>query len=60
MIQKVVQIEFDPIKDTINREKHGVSLADLADMNWDSFICTIDDRHPYGEVREIGYGLIRP
>jgi uncharacterized DUF497 family protein len=30
-----VQIVFDPAKDAINRDKHGVSLAEAARLKWD-------------------------
>jgi len=30
-----MNIEFDPRKDEKNTEKHGVSLADAAKLEWD-------------------------
>jgi uncharacterized DUF497 family protein len=38
-----VKIEFDPAKDWINREKHGISLAVAAEIDLDSAI-VIEDR----------------
>jgi uncharacterized protein len=53
-----VQIEFDPAKDWINREKHGVSLAAAADMDFDDAVVIEDRRFDYGETRFIAYGPI--
>jgi uncharacterized DUF497 family protein len=42
---------FDPVKDVINRAKHGVSLA-LAEILFAGPHATAtDDRFDYGEVR---------
>jgi len=53
----VVQIEFDAAKDAINRDKHGVSLADAAQLDWTTVVAYPDGRRDYGEPRQIGYGL---
>jgi uncharacterized DUF497 family protein len=53
-----VEIEFDPVKDQINREKHRVSLAAAADMNLDEAIVIEDRRVDYGETRFVAYGPI--
>jgi uncharacterized DUF497 family protein len=53
-----VKIEFDPTKDRINREKHGVSLAAAVDMDFDNALVIEDRRIDYGETRYIAYGLI--
>jgi uncharacterized protein len=29
-----VQIEFDPKKDSINQQKHGVSLEEAENLEW--------------------------
>jgi len=52
-----MQIEFDAAKDANNRDKHGVSLADAAQLDWTTVVTSHDVRRDYGEVREIGYGL---
>jgi len=53
-----MQIDFDPTKDSANREKHGVSLADAALIEWDTALVWIDDRREYNEQRECALGLI--
>lgn len=54
----VMNIEFDPGKDAINIEKHGVSLAEAVMLEWDWVWATEDFRNDYGERRMIGYGPI--
>ena len=50
-------IEFNPEKDRVNREKHGVSIADFA--GFDSAPLTRrDDRMDYGEDRMRAFGRI--
>ena len=53
----IVKIEFDAVKDLMNRDKHGVSLADAAQLDWTRLFAKRDIRRDYGEVREIGYGV---
>jgi uncharacterized DUF497 family protein len=54
-----MDIEFDPAKDAINQQKHGVSLAEAGRLDWDNLIDDfVDDRFDYGETRYIGYGKI--
>jgi uncharacterized protein len=48
-----MQIEFDPAKDAANVEKHGVSLALAAELDWDEALVWIDERFDYGEIRVI-------
>ena len=48
-----MQIEFDPTKNVSNLEKHGLSLALAAELDWDAALVWIDERHEYGEVRMI-------
>ena len=50
-------IEFDPIKEASNSAKHGVSLAEAEELDWDSMVIKRDDRHVSGEQRFIGYAL---
>lgn len=53
-----MQIEFDPAKDRINREKHGVGLDAAAlifatpSVQWTSL------RERHGEVRYVAVGLL--
>lgn len=49
-----MDIEFDPAKDVVNRDKHGVSLSRFIDLERAVFIA--DDR--YAEPRFRVYGLI--
>lgn len=48
-----MRVEFDPVKDAINREKHGVSLALAATLQWDEALVWVDERQDYGELRMI-------
>jgi len=49
-----MNIEFDPAKDLINREKHGISLARVVDL--EGIIVVKDDR--FAESRFRLYGAI--
>jgi uncharacterized protein len=53
-----MQIVFDPNKDFTNKEKHGVSLADGSDFEWDEALFWPDVRRDYGEARMVGIGYI--
>jgi len=53
-----MEIIFDTTKDQANIAKHGMSLADASKLDWRTVITVIDDRKEYGEVREVGFGLI--
>lgn len=53
-----MDITFDRAKDALNQEKHGVSLATAALLNWSDLMVAVDDRFDYREVREIGFGVI--
>jgi uncharacterized DUF497 family protein len=55
---KHMDIRFDPAKDKSNMVKHGVSLADAVNLDWNSMMVKPDIRRDYQELREIGYGLI--
>ena len=48
-----MQIEFDPAKDEVNQDKHGVSLALAAELDWDSSLVWLDERFEYNEMRII-------
>jgi uncharacterized protein len=51
-----VEITFDPVKDAVNRAQHGFSLEVARDIAWGDAICWNDERHDYGEVREVVLG----
>ena len=46
-------IEFDPTKDAVNQDKHGLSLAVASALDWDQALVWVDDRNDYGELRMI-------
>jgi uncharacterized DUF497 family protein len=48
-----MQIEFDAAKEASNREKHGLSLARAAQLDWDAARVWVDERQVYGEMRMI-------
>jgi uncharacterized DUF497 family protein len=45
-------------KDRLNRNKHGVSLAEAEYFNWQDFLWKLDRRGDYAEDREAGIGTI--
>ncbi|OHC75649.1 MAG: hypothetical protein A3G18_00375 [Rhodospirillales bacterium RIFCSPLOWO2_12_FULL_58_28] len=53
-----MNVVFDAAKDTENRRKHGVSLAEAAFMDWDAALIWQDTRHDYGETRMVALGEI--
>lgn len=53
-----MQITYDPNKDTVNQQKHGVSLAEAAQIEWDTALERLDDRNDYGEDRYQALGFI--
>ena len=50
-------IEFDPVKDVINREKHGLSLAEADQLDWETLKSFNDERVDYGENRQVGFAF---
>ena len=48
-------ISFDPAKDIINQNKHGISLASAESLEWDYLISKKDDSMEYEEVRMKGF-----
>ena len=42
---------FDPKQDAINTSKHGISLAEGDNVEWDDAPCWKDARRDYGEER---------
>jgi uncharacterized DUF497 family protein len=53
-----MQIEFDPVKDRINREKHGVGLDAASEIFATPSVQWISLREQRGEVRYIAVGLL--
>jgi len=58
LLQLPVKIEFDQDKDAINRQKHGLSLADAAKLDIETATLIPDERTDYGEDRFRAYGWI--
>ncbi|HEX7988060.1 MAG TPA: BrnT family toxin [Duganella sp.] len=46
-----MDISFDTEKNTANVQKHGVSLAAAASIEWEDALTWKDERHHYGEAR---------
>ncbi|MEO5347201.1 MAG: BrnT family toxin [Magnetococcus sp. YQC-9] len=46
-----MKIDSDPVKDAINQQKHGVSLAVVSECDWSAAISKPDQRSDYGERR---------
>jgi len=53
-----MQIEFDPVKDRINREKHGVGLDAASEIFATPSVQWISLRERHAEVRYIAVGLL--
>ena len=51
-------IEFDPEKDRINQEKHGVSITLAEQIDIDEVLSFRDPRSYEGEIRYIGFAPI--
>ena len=58
VLHKVTAIEFDPAKDAINIEKHGLSLARADEFDMAGALIVADTRFDYGEDRFNAYGLL--
>jgi len=39
-----MKITFDLLKDLINQQKHGISLADAALLDWNAIQVEVDER----------------
>lgn len=46
-----MRFDFDPNKNRLNLEKHGLSLSLAEELDWDAALLWIDDRQDYGETR---------
>jgi uncharacterized DUF497 family protein len=52
-----MRYEWDPVKDALNRRKHGLSLADgIPALDDPERRFWLDDRFDYGEVRAVTVG----
>ena len=46
-------VEYDPKKNEINVQKHGLSLGFASQLDWGNALIWIDKREDYGEARMI-------
>ncbi len=53
-----MKVEFDPVKDAKNSEKHGISLARAGEIDFDDAVVFEDTRFAYGEHRFVAFGGI--
>jgi uncharacterized DUF497 family protein len=53
-----MEITFDPGKDAIDLQKHGVSLADAMRRDCDGMLTRPDTRRDYGEERYLDVALL--
>jgi len=51
MYNKTVLIAYDPVKDELNQEKHGLSLAQAGLFDWATALIRTDTRFDYFEAR---------
>ena len=51
-------ITFDPKKDTVNKRKHGISLARAEEIDFNRATFMVDDREDYGELRLQAIGFL--
>lgn len=54
----MIEVEFDPGKDAINRRKHGLSLAAAQALFDGPILRQVDDRFGYEEERWLAIGRI--
>jgi uncharacterized DUF497 family protein len=53
-----MEIAFDEAKDVCNTAKHGVSLANATEIEWNTLYAVPDNRRTYGEERMVGIAYI--
>lgn len=53
-----MEIEYDANKNAANLAKHGVSLDQARQIEWETLWSKPDTRRDYGEERVIGYAYI--
>ena len=47
----MIEIEFDPEKNTRNQAEHGLRFEKVQHLDWDNALVIEDDRQDYGETR---------
>ncbi|MFC4275280.1 BrnT family toxin [Achromobacter aloeverae] len=55
-----MELSFDPVKDISNQRKHGVSLREAREFEWEGALTCEDLRRDYGERRMVSIGYIGP
>ena len=53
-----MELEFDQLKNAINIAKHGLSFAQVVDLDWNLASTKTDLRNDYGEIRHLTYTLL--
>ena len=51
-------ILYDPVKDQLNQDKHGLSLAQAGLLDWATALIRADTRFDYSEARYQALGLL--
>lgn len=54
----MIRIFFDPVKDAVNFDKHGLNLSDFQGFDDNTDITIADNRADYGERRYRTFGRI--
>ncbi|MBF0308827.1 MAG: BrnT family toxin [Magnetococcales bacterium] len=55
---KLEKMCFDPDKDVGNREKHGLSLAEAAHLDWENALVWEDTWREYDEARQVALAVL--
>ena len=50
----MMNVTFDPDKDTANQAKHGLALSGAAELEWGAALLWPDQRKDYREARMVG------
>jgi uncharacterized DUF497 family protein len=53
-----MNIIFDTVKDASNIKKHGVSLGQASQLEWNTALIWVDNRFDYKELRECALALL--
>jgi len=53
-----MEVEYDPAKNARNINERKISFNQVADLDRNSILIRLDDRHDYGEQRWIALGLL--
>ena len=53
-----MRYEWDETKRRINLQQHGIDFADIPNLFIGEIVVLEDDRHNYGEIRFLAFGLL--